>query len=449
MKHIGLDIDNMLPFAGKEALAALQKDLYYHYQVLINKTGRGNNFLGWMELPVNSDPALADSIEQDMRYLKDRVEVVVVAGIGGSYLGARAVIEALTNPFSSYCNKKEHPVILYAGHHLSESYMARLLEFLQSRSYALVVISKSGTTTEPAIAFRLLKKQLEAKHGKAGARERIIAITDKSRGALKSLADTEDYKTYVIPDDVGGRFSVLSPVGLLPIALAGINIRELLEGAAAQYAICHASAEFGENPAALYAACRNLLYRMGKPVEVLVNYEPSLFYMGEWWKQLFGESEGKMQRGIFPATVNFTTDLHSMGQYLQDGLRILFETVLSVAETPARVSLEEEPSNLDGLNFLAGTSLTRINHMAETGTLLAHVDGGVPVMRITIPELNAFHIGELLYFFEFACALSAYILEVNPFDQPGVEAYKANMFALLGKPGYENEAAAIRKRLNW
>ncbi|MHC1706440.1 MAG: glucose-6-phosphate isomerase [Bacteroidales bacterium] len=449
MRHISLDIDNIRPFMGDGELGQMQKDMHYIHQLLLSRTGPGKEFLGWLDLPSETNEDMLISIEQDVRFLHSIAEYIVVIGIGGSYLGSKAVIEAISDPFHACGEDKKQPGIIYAGHHISEDYIHSLLNFLESRSYAIVVISKSGTTTEPAIAFRLLKNQLESKHGKSGARERIIAVTDKNKGALKKMADTEGYKSYIIPDDVGGRFSVLTPVGLLPIALAGGNIRQLIEGAGQMQEICNSSPLFEENQAVLYAAVRNILYRKGKPIEVLVNYEPSLIFLTEWWKQLFGESEGKQNKGIFPAGVNFTTDLHSMGQYLQDGLRVIFETVLSVEKSRHRVNVPEETQNLDGLNFLAGQSLGRINHMAEIGTTLAHIDGGVPVMKISVPEINEFYLGELIYFFEYACALSGYTLEVNPFDQPGVEAYKKNMFALLGKPGFEEETAAIRHRINW
>ncbi len=447
MRPISLDIRHVLPFIDQEDLLLMQKDLHYHHQMLIARAGAGNDFLGWLDLPVTVEEDILQNIERDVRFVHSLVEVIVVVGIGGSYLGAKALNEALSEFTQAFVKERKHPLVLFAGHQLSEDYMASLLEFLEGRSYAVVVISKSGTTTEPAIAFRLLKAQLEAKHGKTGARERIIAITDQQKGALKVMAESEGYQSYVIPDDVGGRFSVLTPVGLLPVALAGHNIRELLHGARDMYDICNASPLFEENPAALYAGVRNILYRRGKPIEILANYEPSLAFLAEWWKQLYGESEGKQHKGTFPASVNFTTDLHSMGQYLQDGLRVLFETVITVEKARKKVVIPEESQNLDGLNFLSGTSLSRVNQMAELGTLLAHVDGGVPVMKIVLPEINEYYLGALIYFFEFACALSGYILEVNPFDQPGVEEYKKNMFALLGKPGYENETAAIRERL--
>jgi glucose-6-phosphate isomerase len=372
--------------------------------------------------------------------------VFVVIGIGGSYLGARAVIEALQSSFPDAQHGKPIQVV-YAGHHMSEDYMAELLDYLDSKEYALTVISKSGTTTEPAIAFRLLRQHLENKYGKPEARKRIIAITDKKKGALKTLAGNEGYKSYVVPDDVGGRYSVLTPVGLLPIAVAGFSIDELLKGAASMQAFTGKGHRIMDDPAALYAATRNALYNIGKPVEIMVNYQPRLHYFTEWWKQLFGESEGKQQRGILPAGVSFTTDLHSMGQYIQQGLRIIFETVVSI-EKPARsLTIPEDKENLDGLNYIAGKRLSEVNKQAELGTILAHTEGGVPNMKVSVPELNAYYLGELIYFYEMACALSGYILEVNPFNQPGVEAYKNNMFALLKKPGFEEETKAIRKKL--
>lgn len=449
MKHISLDTDNIGSFLNESELTMMQNEMQYVHQLLLSRSGPGSDFLGWMDLPTDINEDMFISIEQDVRFLHNIADVIVIVGIGGSYLGSRAVIEALKDPFESCLVKKVQPRTVYAGHHLSEDYFHSLLEFLESHSYAVVVISKSGTTTEPAIAFRILKQHLEKKHGKAGARERVIAITDEHKGALKIMADTEGYKTYVIPDNVGGRYSVLTPVGLLPIALAGGNIRQMMEGARHMQEICYSPAVYKENLPVLYVAVRNLMYRKGKPIEALVNYEPGLIYLTEWWKQLFGESEGKQGKGIFPAGMNFTTDLHSMGQYLQDGMRVLFETVISVEKSRHRMIVPEESQNMDGLNFLAGQSLGRINKMAEIGTTLAHADGGVPVLKINIPEINEYYLGQLIYFFEFSCALSGYTLEVNPFDQPGVEAYKKNMFALLGKPGFEKETAEIRNRINW
>jgi glucose-6-phosphate isomerase len=371
----------------------------------------------------------------------------VVIGIGGSYLGARAVIDALNHPFHSLLPNRKHPVILYAGENLDEDYHQGLLEVLDHYDYSVAVISKSGTTTEPAVAFRLVKSHLIKKYGPKGAAGRIIAVTDAKRGALKKMADQEGYSTYVIPDDVGGRFSVLTPVGLLPIAVAGFDIVKLVNGAGKMMETCLSSPDFEKNPAMRYAAIRNALYRSGKAIEILVNYLPNLYYMTEWWKQLYGESEGKEHKGIFPAGAGFTTDLHSMGQYIQDGARILFETVLSVESSWTELRVPELPEDPDGLNFLAGKKLSEINHMAELGTLLAHVDGGVPNIRIILQKLDEEILGQLIYFFEFACALSGYLLGVNPFDQPGVEAYKKNMFALTGKPGFEKEGEDLRRRL--
>lgn len=412
--------------------------------VLNGKTGKGNDFLGWMELPQQGlEGSVVGDCENIVAEWKAQgVETVVVIGIGGSYLGAKAAIEALSHSFGM---KKPGMEVVFAGFNLSEEYHSELLDYIEDRSVALVVISKSGTTTEPAVAFRILREWLENRYGKQEAASRIVAVTDKARGALKGLATQEGYRTFVIPDDVGGRFSVLTPVGLLPIALAGYDIRAMLQGAADMAARC-VPAE-AENPALLYAAARNELYGSGKKVEILVSYNPKLRYIGEWWKQLFGESEGKDGKGIFPASVNFTTDLHSMGQYIQDGERILFETVLSVAESGRELKISDDPQNLDGLNFLSGANLEHCNRMAEAGTRLAHIDGGVPNLGVLIGKLDEYHIGELFCFFEFACGISAYMLGVNPFDQPGVEAYKKNMFALLGKPGYEAEGGKLRARL--
>jgi glucose-6-phosphate isomerase len=401
---------------------------------LLNKTGKGNDFLGWVDLPLKSDREIFSRIESDVERLRKISEIFVVTGIGGSYLGARAVIEALGHSFYDLLEERKFPYVVYAGHHLSEDYIAELLEILDKKNYSLAVISKSGTTTEPAIAFRILKNHLEKKYGKAGARERIIAITDKQRGALKGLSDKEGYPTYVVPDDVGGRYSVLTPVGLLPIAMAGFDIRKLVQGAADMEAFCRSARTIGENPVMAYVAARNALYRSGRNVEILVNYLPNLVYLTEWWKQLYGESEGKEGKGIFPAGVSFTTDLHSMGQYIQDGMRIIFETVISVENNKKEVAIPLAEDDADGLNYLAGKRIGYVNHMAEKGTVMAHVDGGVPNIRIVVPEISEYVMGQLIYFFELACGLSGYLLGVNPFDQPGVEAYKKNMFELLGKP---------------
>jgi len=368
-------------------------------------------------------------------------------GIGGSYLGAKAVIDALSNSFEWLQPKYKSPLIVFAGHNICEDYLYELQELLKNKKFGIICISKSGTTTEPALAFRLLKTQLEEQQGKKEAQKLIIAITDKSKGALRKLAEQEGYKTFVIPDDVGGRFSVLTPVGLLPIAVAGFNIRQLIAGAAQMEKICDIDVPFGENPATHYAVVRNELYKMGKKIEILVNYHPKLHYISEWWKQLYGESEGKENKGIFPAAVDFTTDLHSMGQWIQEGERIIFETVISIKEPNYLKIFPYDKDNLDGLNFLAGKRIDEVNKMAELGTLIAHVDGDVPNIKIEIPKLNEYYLGELIYFFEKACGISGYLLGVNPFDQPGVEAYKKNMFALLGKPGYEEQTRAIQARL--
>jgi glucose-6-phosphate isomerase len=433
MNQIIIDLSNLQNFITGEQINSLQTEIDLHYPTLFNKTGKGNDFLGWVDLPSQFDKDLFKKIEEDAARLRDNSELFVVIGIGGSYLGARAVIEALGHQFYDLLGEKKHPYIIYAGHHLSEDYMAELLEILDTKDYSLAVISKSGTTTEPAIAFRILKNHLEKKYGKEEARKRIIAITDKQKGALKGLAGREGYTTYVVPDDVGGRYSVLTPVGLLPIAMAGFDIRKIMQGAADMEAFCRNSKTIAENPVMAYVAARNALYRSGKTIEIMVNYLPNLFYLTEWWKQLYGESEGKEGKGIFPAGVGFTTDLHSMGQYIQDGLRIIFETVLSVENNKSTVMIPMADDDADGLNYLAGKRIGYVNHMAEKGTVMAHVDGGVPNIRIVVPEINEYVLGQLIYFFELACGLSGYLLGVNPFDQPGVEAYKKNMFALLGK----------------
>lgn len=444
---IKTDIKRALDFISEEDILNMEPEIQEHYEKIFHKTGEGNQFLGWTTLPQEMHrSALVQDINKTAAEIRQKAEVFVVVGIGGSYLGARAVIEALKNSFPASGGKK--PVdIVYAGHQMSEDYMAELLDFLEDKEYALTVISKSGTTTEPAIAFRLLRQHLENKYGKQEARKRIIAITDKEKGALKTLSNREEYKTYKVPDDVGGRYSVLTPVGLLPIAVAGFSIDELLKGAADMQTFAEQGHGIMDDPAALYAVARNSLYRIGKPVEIMVNYQPKLYYFTEWWKQLFGESEGKQQRGIFPAGVGFTTDLHSMGQYIQEGLRILFETVISVEEPARNLTIPKDKDNLDGLNYIAGKRLEEVNKQAELATMLAHSEGGVPNIKVSVPKLNAYHLGELIYFYEMACALSGYILDVNPFNQPGVEAYKKNMFALLGKPGFEEEAKAIRKKI--
>ena len=409
--------------------------------------GAGNDFLGWVNLPSSIDAEQIAAIEAQAAKLREKAEVVICIGIGGSYLGAKAVIEAMSNSFEFLKKQHENPTVVFAGQNISEDYTRELLEATKDYSVAAIVISKSGTTTEPAIAFRLIKAELEQRYGKAEAAERIVAITDKARGALKTLATNEGYPTFVIPDDVGGRFSVLTPVGLLPLAVAGVDIKALVAGAQAMEKECGADAAIENNLAAQYAIVRNEFYKAGKKIEILGSYEPKLLYVAEWWKQLYGESEGKDGLGIFPASVTLTADLHSMGQYIQEGERTLFETIISVANAKYDVKVESDEANLDGLNFLTGKRLSEINKMAELGVQLAHLDGGVPQMRIEIPAINEAALGELIYFFEKACGISGYILGVNPFNQPGVEAYKKNMFALLDKPGYEEESKAIKARL--
>ncbi|MBU1368646.1 MAG: glucose-6-phosphate isomerase [Bacteroidetes bacterium] len=447
MIQVKLELDQLYSFVSKEDLHAYDRQVISAYRKLYNKTGAGNDFLGWIDLPSATSDEMLDQISAHAKTLQAKSEVFVVIGIGGSYLGARAVIEALNSYFAT-SQKTAVPQIIYAGHQISEDYLAELLEFLNHKEYSMAVISKSGTTTEPAIAFRMLRTHIEKKYGVEEARKRIVAITDKSRGALKQLADSEGYVSYVVPDDVGGRYSVLTAVGLLPIAVAGMDIKALLAGARKMEAMSRAVQKIHGNPIALYAAARQALYRSGKTIEIMVNYEPKLFYFSEWWKQLYGESEGKDQKGIFPAAVGFTTDLHSMGQYIQDGLRNLFETVISVEKPRHELRIPKAESDLDQLNYIAGKRLSEVNLMAELGTTLAHVDGGVPNLRIRIPEVSEDVLGQLIYFFEMGCALSGYMLEVNPFDQPGVEAYKKNMFALLGKEGFENQTAELQKRLH-
>lgn len=420
----------------KAGAAALEK--------VQNGTGAGNDFLGWVNLPSSTPASLIEDIENVAKSLRESCEVVVAIGIGGSYLGAKAVIEALSDSFAAY-RQGDAPKVLFAGQNIGEDYLYELKDFLKGKKFGIIVISKSGTTTEPAIAFRMLKEQLEAELGKAEASKRIIAITDAKRGALRQLATEEGYKTFVIEDNVGGRFSVLTPVGLLPIAVAGFDIKALMEGAIEMEKATVAANE--SNPSFLYAITRNALYNAGKKIEILVNYNPKLHYFGEWWKQLYGESEGKDNKGIFPAAVDNSTDLHSMGQWIQEGERIIFETVISVEEQKHTLTIPSDDANLDGLNYIAGKRVDQVNKMAELGTRIAHVDGGVPNMIVTVPALKERYLGQLIYFFEKACGISGYILDVNPFNQPGVEAYKRNMFALLEKPGYEKETEAIKARL--
>ena len=416
-------------------------------ELLHTGKGAGNDFLGWVNLPSSIDAAQIEAIESQAAKLRAKADVVICIGIGGSYLGAKAVIEAMSNSFEFLKKQHDNPTVVFAGQNISEDYTHELLDAVKDYSVAAIVISKSGTTTEPAIAFRLIKTYLEERYGKEEAAERIVAITDAARGALKTLSTNEGYPTFVIPDNVGGRFSVLTPVGLLPLAVAGIDIKALVAGAQAMEAATGTEVAIEENLAAQYAIVRNELYKAGKKVEILGSYEPKLLYVAEWWKQLYGESEGKDGLGIFPASVTLTADLHSMGQYIQEGERTLFETIISVAESKYEVKVESEEANLDGLNFLEGKRLSQINKMAELGVQLAHIDGGVPQLRIEIPAINETSIGALIYFFEKACGISGYILGVNPFNQPGVEAYKKNMFALLDKPGYEEESKAIKARL--
>lgn len=427
-------IDALLPEA-REAMAKVE-----------NGTGAGNDFLGWVNLPSEITPEHLADIEQTARMLQEKCEVVVCIGIGGSYLGAKAVIEALSDSFAAYRHESRATKVLFAGQNIGEDYLYELLNFLADKKFGIINISKSGTTTEPAIAFRLLKNLLEQNEGKKGASERIVAITDANRGALRQMANEEGYKTFVIPDNVGGRFSVLTPVGLLPIAVAGYDVKALVEGAREMQQVT-TSTDYATNPALHYAATRNALYRAGKKIEILVNYNPKLHFAAEWWKQLYGESEGKEGKGIFPASVDNSTDLHSMGQWIQDGERTIFETVITVEAPKHETIIPTDNDNLDGLNFLAGKRVDQVNKMAELGTRLAHIDGKVPNLTVSIPALTERYLGQLIYFFEKACGISGYMLGVNPFNQPGVEDYKRNMFALLEKPGYENETAEIKKRL--
>jgi len=409
-------------------------------------TGAGNDFLGWVNLPSEIPASLIADINDTARKLQEKCDVVVCIGIGGSYLGAKAVIEALGDTFAAYRNEPAKTKVIFAGQNIGEDYLYELLDYLTDKKFGIIVISKSGTTTEPAIAFRLLKNKLEGQIGKAAASERIVAVTDAHRGALRQMSDEEGYKTFVIADNVGGRFSVLTPVGLLPIAVAGYDIEALVDGAKSMEEISRGT-DYASNPALLYAATRNALYRAGKKIEILVNFNPKLHYIGEWWKQLYGESEGKDGKGIFPAAVDDSTDLHSMGQWIQDGERTIFETVISVEKSEHTTVIPNDKDNLDGLNFLAGKRVDEVNKMAELGTRIAHIDGGVPNLLITVPSLSEHALGQLIYFFEKACGISGYMLGVNPFNQPGVEGYKRNMFALLDKPGYEKDSAAIKARI--
>ena len=448
MAKVTFDYSKASKFISDDEVVAMKKIAEDAKEVLVNKSGAGNDFLGWIDLPVDYDKDEFARIKAAAKKIQSDSEVLVVIGIGGSYLGARAAIDFLRHGFYNNVSKeirKTHE-IYYAGNSISPAYLKGLLDVVGDRDFSVNIISKSGTTTEPAIAFRIFKEKLEKKYGKEEAAKRIYATTDKAKGALKNLATEEGYESFVVPDDVGGRFSVLTAVGLLPIAVSGADIDKLMEGAASgrEKALNNA---FEDNDAVKYAAIRNILLRKGKSIEITANYEPSLHYFGEWWKQLYGESEGKDQKGIFPAAVDLTTDLHSMGQFIQDGSRLMFETVVNIEKTDADIVIQEEADDLDGLNYLAGKDMDFVNKSAMNGTILAHTDGNVPNLMVNVPEQNEFYLGELFYMYEFACGVSGYILGVNPFNQPGVESYKKNMFALLGKPGYEDMTAELQKRL--
>ena len=448
MKSISLNITKAASFLAEGAVKAYEPKVKAAQEALENGTCEGNDFLGWLHLPSSITPEFLNEIQAVANTLREKCEVVVVAGIGGSYLGARAVIEGLGNSFAWLVNDKKNPTILFAGNNIGEDYLFELTSFLKDKKFGVINISKSGTTTETALAFRLLKKQCEDQRGKEEAKEVIVAVTDAKKGAARTCADKEGYKSFIIPDNVGGRFSVLTPVGLLPIAVAGFDVKQLVAGAADMEKACGKDVVFEENPAAIYAATRQALYtQAGKKIEIVCNFQPKLHYFAEWWKQLYGESEGKDQKGIFPAACDFTTDLHSMGQWIQQGERSIFETVISVETPNEKLLFPHDDENLDGLNFLEGKRVDEVNKMAELGTRLAHVDGGVPNILVNVPELNAYYLGQLIYFFEKACGISGLLEEVNPFNQPGVEAYKKNMFALLNKPGYEAESKAIQERL--
>ncbi len=448
MKSISLNITKAASFLAEGAVKAYEPKVKAAQEALENGTCEGNDFLGWLHLPSSITPEFLDEIQAVANTLREKCEVVVVAGIGGSYLGARAVIEGLGNSFAWLVNDKKNPTILFAGNNIGEDYLFELTSYLKDKKFGVINISKSGTTTETALAFRLLKKQCEDQRGKDEAKDVIVAVTDAKKGAARTCADKEGYKSFIIPDNVGGRFSVLTPVGLLPIAVAGFDVKQLVAGAADMEKACGKDVAFEENPAAIYAATRQALYtQAGKKIEIVCNFQPKLHYFAEWWKQLYGESEGKDQKGIFPAACDFTTDLHSMGQWIQEGERSIFETVISVETPNEKLLFPHDDENLDGLNFLEGKRVDEVNKMAELGTRLAHVDGGVPNILVNVPELNAYYLGQLIYFFEKACGISGLLEEVNPFNQPGVEAYKKNMFALLNKPGYEAESKAIQERL--
>ncbi|MBQ0029302.1 MAG: glucose-6-phosphate isomerase [Paludibacteraceae bacterium] len=447
MENIKLNIEKAFGCVSQAEVNALEPKVMAAIEGLEKGTCLGNDFVGWLHLPSEITKEHLEDIKGCAKVLRENCEVVIVAGIGGSYLGARAVIESLSNSFQWLKKEQNGPTIIYAGNNIGEDYLAELSEFLKDKKFGVINISKSGTTTETALAFRLLKKQCEDQRGKETAKKVIVAVTDAKKGAARTTATKEGYKTFVIPDNIGGRFSVLTPVGLLPIATAGFDIDQLVAGAKAMEEATGANVPFAENPSAQYAACRNALYAKGKKIEILVNYQPKLHYMMEWWKQLYGESEGKDLKGIFPASVDFSTDLHSMGQWIQEGERTIFETVISIENPEKKMVVPSDAENLDGLNFLAGKRVDEVNKMAELGTLLAHVDGGVPNMRVSVPRLNEYYLGQLIYFFEKACGISGGVLGVNTFNQPGVEAYKKNMFALLNKPGYEEESKKIQAKL--
>ena len=448
MKNISLDITKAEQFLKPGTVEAYEGQVKAAQEALENGTCPGNDYLGWLHLPSSITPAFLDEVQAVANTIRQKCEVVVVAGIGGSYLGARAVIEALGNSFAWLVEDKKNPTIMFAGNNIGEDYLSELTEYLKGKKFGVINISKSGTTTETALTFRLLKKQCEQQRGKAEAKDVIVAVTDAKKGAARTCADKEGYKTFIIPDNIGGRFSVLTPVGLLPIACAGFDIKALVKGAQDIEKATGKDVPFAENIAAKYAAVRNGLYsQAGKKIEIIVNFQPKLHFIAEWWKQLFGESEGKDGKGIFPAACDFTTDLHSMGQWIQQGERSIFETVISIEKANKTLLFPHDDENLDGLNFLEGKHVDEVNKMAELGTRLAHVDGGVPNIRLSVPELNEYYIGQIIFFFEVACGISGNLLKVNPFDQPGVEAYKKNMFALLKKPGYEAESKAIQERL--
>ena len=441
-----LDITKAAQFVAAGEIEKFEAPVAAAQKALEEGTCPGNDFLGWMHLPSSITPEFIEEVNATAKVLQENCDAVVVAGIGGSYLGARMVIDAMSDSFG-WLQESKYPRILFAGNNIGEDYLSELINYLKNVRFGVINISKSGTTTETAITFRLLKRMCEEQRGKEMAKKVIVAVTDAKKGAARTTADKEGYKSFIIPDNVGGRFSVLTPVGLLPIAVAGLDIAQLVKGAQDMEKECDLNVPFNENPAAVYAAVRNAIYQSGKKIEILANYQPKLHNLGEWWKQLYGESEGKDGKGIFPASVDLTTDLHSMGQWIQDGERTIFETVVSIEQPNSTLVVPSDEENLDGLNFLAGKRIDEVNKMAELGTQLAHVDGGVPNIRVIMPRLDAYNLGQLIYFFEKACGISGYLLEVNPFNQPGVEAYKKNMFALLGKPGYEEETKKIQARL--